>query len=154
MKVMVVVLVAIAVAAVLVLFYGSVRPPGDPASAEAGVDGSLGWLSPSQTLDVDDLRSAARDDCADFAADALVVDAGESCAFDVAEPAEVVLCAAPASDLVVVVDGRDYPAQEFAASDLPCDPGDDPIPIYDVETVLTIACPGPAACEVAVVAGG
>jgi hypothetical protein len=145
---MVVLLVAIAVAAVLVLFYGALRPDGDPDASEDGVSGGLGWLAPSTALGFDDLADA---ECADAATRSLVVSANGVCAFPIAEPAELRLCPAESVVAEVVVAGADYPEQRLDASELGCDPRADPIRIYDRRSVMTISCLAPAACTLAVV---
>jgi hypothetical protein len=144
---MIIVLVAIAIAAVLVLFYGAVRPAGNVDASEGGVSGGLGWLAPSTALGFDDVADA---DCADPATRSLVVTANGVCAIALKEPAQIRLCLGDPVDLQVVVDGSEYPAQRLDASDLACAPGDDPIRIYDKKTVLTIRCLALTTCVLAV----
>lgn len=156
MKVMIVVLVAIAVAAVLVLFYGAVRPEGDP-DADGGVEGGLGWLAPSTVLDFDDVAQAAAEvgaDCVDAATRSIVVPANGVCGIPLDEPAQLRLCPAEGIDVQVIVDGSEYPEQELDASDLACAPPGDPVRIYDADSVLTIRCLALTTCALAVVGEG
>jgi hypothetical protein len=146
-KVMIIVLVAIAVAAVLVLFYGAVRPDGDPDASEDGVSGGLGWLAPSTALGFDDVADA---ECADAATRSLVVPANGVCGFPLAEPAQLRLCPADSAEVEVVVVGADYPEQRLEASELGCDPRTDPIRIFDRQSVMTITCVALATCTLAV----
>lgn len=148
-KVLVVVLVAIVVAAVLVLFYGALRPAGDVDGAADGVGGGLGWLSPTRTLTIDDLGAA----CTDAATATIVVPAGSGCGFAVPDRSEITLCAEAPAQVRVEADGDDYPAQQVDERSLDCaDPR--PVPIYDVGTQLTVRCVGVAPCAVRVVVPG
>ncbi|GAA1957210.1 hypothetical protein [Microbacterium deminutum] len=147
MKVMIVVLVAIAVAAVLVLFYGAVRPEGDAGAAQGGVGGGLGWLVPRPTLGFADVRSAS---CADQELRVLVVAANGRCDIPLRDPSQIVLCVDDPTTVEITTKGKEYPEQPVAASRLSCaDP--QAISIYDPGTKLTIRCPGLAPCAVRVI---
>jgi hypothetical protein len=146
---MIVVLVAIGVAAVLVLFYGAVRPDGDPDDAHDGVEGGLGWLVPRTTLDFDDVAAApcAQEDIRGFA-----VAPGASCDMALPDLSRIALCVeGPASAVVVSTKGDEYPRQSFEASDMPCT-APETVTIYDTGTTLTIRCIGFAPCTVLVAA--
>jgi len=145
-KVMIVVLVAIAVAVVLVLFYGALRPQGDPDGARGGVDGGLGWLSPRPTIEFEDV---AGEECADADAPGFTV-VGAACSIPLPDRTQIILCTPTADTVLISTDGRDYPAQSVKQADLSCaDPR--PIPIYDAETVLTLRCAFAPPCIVQLV---
>ncbi|GAA1974906.1 hypothetical protein [Microbacterium pumilum] len=146
MKVMIVVLVAIVVAVVLVLFYGSLRPEGESDQAQGGVGGGLGWLVPRPSLDFADVADA---DCADATIPGFVVGAA-GCAIPLPDPAQITLCAPDPATVIVRTEGKEYPAQTVKASALSCsDP--QPVPIYDDDTTMTIQCVLIATCTVVVV---
>jgi hypothetical protein len=144
---MIIVLVAIAITAILVLFFGAVRPDGEADDSEAGVKGGLGWLVPSTVLTFDDVDTA---ECAELAIRGLVVQPDRPCEIGLKEPAEIRLCLSELVDVDVTVSGADYPDQKLDESDLLCAPGDNPIRIYDKDSVLKITCNALTTCALAV----
>ncbi|MCR2815095.1 hypothetical protein [Microbacterium jiangjiandongii] len=146
MKVMIIALVAIAVTAALVLFYGALRPAGEADVVRRGVDGGFGWLTVRPTLDFDDVADAP---CADPALPGFTVDAA-GCRIPLPDPAQITLCAPEPAAVVVTTRGTEYPAQRVTASALTCaEPA--PVPVYDSDTVLSITCVLVAPCIVRVV---
>ncbi len=146
-KVFVIVLVGLAVAVGLVLFYGALRPPGDPDQAEGGVGSALGWLAPRPTLTFDDVADAP---CADPATQTLQIQPGDQCAVDVPSPSQIHLCATDPGTVLVVTRGADYPEQRVDPESLSCG-SPEAVPIYDRETSLTVTCAGFVPCAVRVV---
>lgn len=135
-KVFVVVLVGVVVAAALVMFYGALRPPASPDSARGGVGGTLGWLDTSRTLTFGDVAEAP---CAVDDLEAFVVPAQTACELEAPEPSRLVLCTDVPDAVIVRAKGSQYPAQDVDSADLSC-PEPEPIPIYDDATVLTLTC--------------
>lgn len=148
MKVMIVVLVAIAVAVVLVLFYGGLRPQGDPDEARDGVDGGLGWLIPRPTIAFEDIVGK---ECADARIPGFSVPA-TGCTIELEAPSQIILCNPGPGNVGVETRGRDYPDQVVKQDALSCaDPEPTPIPIYDAETTLVLTCDSAAGCTVQLV---
>lgn len=146
-KVLVVVLVGLVVAVALVLFYGALRPAGEPDAARGGVEGGLGWIAPSPTLTFEDVATAS---CADPAIQGFTIPANGVCRVRVPNPAGIVLCTDDAPSVEVRTNGEDYPPQRVDAEKLSCEkPGR--IPFYDTETRLVMRCVGLATCAVRVV---
>ncbi|WP_194410455.1 hypothetical protein [Microbacterium cremeum] len=135
-KFFVVVLVALVVAAVLVIFYGAVRPPATPDDARGGVEGPLGWLDRSRTLTFADVADAP---CAIEELETLFVPAQTACDIELPEPARLVLCTDAPDAMIVRTKGSQYPAQDVDSADLSCTEPE-PIPVYDDGTVLTLTC--------------
>lgn len=145
MKVMIVVLVAIAVAAVLVLFYGAVRPDSSAGEAQGGLDGGFGFLVPRANVEFADVADVS---CADQAIQGFDVPAA-GCEIPLPDPSQITLCVPALGTVDVVTKGDEYPDQVVKDSALSCD-SPDPIPIYDVDTRLMLQCRVLAPCVVLV----
>ncbi|MGC5173159.1 hypothetical protein ACPW96_19220 [Micromonospora sp. DT81.3] len=151
MKVMIIVLVAIAVAVVLVLFYGGLRPQGDPDEARNGVEGGLGWLIPRPTVVFEDI---AGKECADEDIPGFSVPP-TGCAIELEAPSQIILCNPGPGNVGVETRGRDYPDRVVDQNALSClDPEPTPIRIYDAETTLLLTCDSPGGCTVRLVEEG
>ena len=141
-KVFVVVLVALVVAAVLVVFYGTTRSAPAPDIERTSVEDALGWLVPRPTLAVADLDPTCEVD-----QDRLVIPAGGVCTTPVPTPSKIVLCSG--QDVQVTTKGSTYPTQTVDRADLRC-AAPMPVPIYDEDTVLAPTCPVTETCAVRV----
>ena len=140
----VILLVAVALVAVLLLFYGAVRPPG--RGSDDRVEGALGWLRSQRELTFDDVAHA---ECADGANRVLVVGPGESCSTPLPVRSTFGVCtSAEPGSAALQVGGRDYPDQHWDGEELACTTPLE-VDVYDEDSVLVLGCAAlaPAACE-------